>query len=396
MQELVPFVLFIALFVVLIVAALLTLIGSWLVIWRYQRGVDAAMNESGIDTSSGAAPVGMTPAVESSSDLPSTRDPLPSAPTARADALFERALRAPREAALGSLAAGLAYALILAAAYLVVTPAARTPLRFLFTVWVDCWPIVVAVAFTAPSFVRGAAIGAIAYFTPFVIGMLVAMGLPEAAPQSADAAVMETWETMVAQHLLRFWLVYAALPTVMLLLFLNPRTRAVSPLLLAFTTIVASGCMVAWLAIFSEPGVELVVQVVELTQWSLGWLLAGTLVLSIVACAPSLAGARLASQGVSRQGDQRSLARARRVLAFLRRLLRGNVRRARTVRAPRGVLAFAAYKLVLVGQRRLAAGVCRRSRRAALPSCASSRSAPRATPCSRRSPSTGGGSAACS
>jgi len=285
MQELTPLALFIALYVVLIVAALLTLVGSWLLIWRYQRGVEAAMHQSGMGAASTASSPNLTPAAGSSAVATPIPGPAPQSPRADADALFARARDAPREAAFGSLTAGLAFALVLAVAYLVALPEARTPLRFLFAVWVDCWPIVVAVAFTAPSFARWAAIGTIAYFIPFVVGTLVAMTMPEAPPESIEAAVMALQETIPPSLLLRYWLIFAALPSVVLLLFLNPRTRAVSPLLLAFTTIVVSGCMAALLAVFSAPGTELVVHAVEATRSSVAWMLAGTFILSIVACA---------------------------------------------------------------------------------------------------------------
>ena len=352
MRELAPVVLFIALFVVLVVAALLTLVGSWLLIWLYQRGVEAAMHESGIDvTSVASSPV--VPLTESLATSAQTSDPLP--PRADADVLFERALRAPREAALGSLAAGFAFALVLALTFMLAVPAARTPLRFLFTVWVDCWPIVIAVAFTAPSFARWAAIGAIAYFVPFVVGTLVAMAMPETPPQSIEAALMELQETIPPPLLLRYWLTYAALPTVVLLLFLNPRTRAVSPLLLAFTTIVVSGCMAAWFAVFSAPGTELVVHAVEATQSSIEWVLAGTLVLSIVACASLgwLVLAWVRKAYLAKAISDRSLG----LDAFW--LFFAAIYSAEfAVQGPlwllAGALAFVACKLVFAGERRLA------------------------------------------
>ena len=66
MQELAPVVLFIALYVVLVVAAFLTLIGSSLLIWRYQRGVAAAMLQGGIDTPPDESSPPMTLPAESS------------------------------------------------------------------------------------------------------------------------------------------------------------------------------------------------------------------------------------------------------------------------------------------------------------------------------------------
>ena len=91
------------------------------------------------------------------------------------DALFARALRAPREAALGAAAFGLSFAVVLALAFLLAVPEARTVQRFLFTLWVDCWPIVIAAALAAPSFARAAALGSVAYFVPFVVASLVVL-----------------------------------------------------------------------------------------------------------------------------------------------------------------------------------------------------------------------------
>ena len=362
MQEIAPVVLFVALFVVLVVAAFLTLLGSWLLIWLYQRGVAAAMHASGFAAASIAAspnvasaapssvPVGTAAVLAEAPIVAST----PASPRHDADALFERARRAPIEAATGVAAAGLGFALVLALGFIVAVPDSRTPLRLLFTVWVDSWPIVIAIAFIAPRFARSAAIGSGAYFAAFGAGTIVAMALPETSPESIDAAIMQMQETITPFFLLRYWLVFSALPTVLLLLFLNPRTRAVSPLLLAFTTIVVSGCMAAWFAVFSTPGTELVVHAVEATRLSLGWMLGGVLVLSIVACAALgwLVLAWVRNAYLAKTISDRSLG-----LDALWLFFAAYFSVAFVVQGPGwllvGVLAFLAYKAVLVGQRRL-------------------------------------------
>jgi len=166
---------------------------------------------------------------------------------------------------------------------------------------------------------------------------------------------MALQETISPSLLLRYWLVYAALPSVVLLLFLNPRTRAVSPLLLAFTTIVVSGCMAAWFAVFSAPGIELVVHAVEATRSSVAWMLAGILVLSIVACASLgwLALAWVRKAYLAKSISDRSLG----LDAFW--LFFAAIYSAEfAVQGPSwllvGVLAFVACKLVFAAQRRLA------------------------------------------
>ena len=301
MQELAPVVLFVALFLVLVVASLLTLVGSLLVIWRYQRGVEAAMHESGVAAAPVAAAraeaVGAVPSAASgearsaatTSAVPTRTD---------ADAVFARALRAPREAARSAAAFGLSFAVVLALAFLLAVPEARTAQRFLFTLWVDCWPIVIAAALAAPSFARAAALCSVAYFVPFVVAPLVVLMLPAAPADSIDAVLLEMRDTITPEWMLRQWFLYAALPTVALLLFLNPRLRAVSPLLLAFTTVVVSGCMAAWFAVFSVPGMKLFVQGAETTGWSVIWFLLAALLVTIAAgCALgwiALAGVRRA------------------------------------------------------------------------------------------------------
>src|SRR6187455_2092306 len=109
MQELAPVVLFVALFLVLIVASLLTLVGSLLVIWRYQRGVEAAMHESGVAAApveaASAEAVGAVPSA-ASGDARSAATTSAVPTRTDADAVFGRALRAPREAARSAAAFG--------------------------------------------------------------------------------------------------------------------------------------------------------------------------------------------------------------------------------------------------------------------------------------------------
>jgi hypothetical protein len=151
-------------------------------------------------------------------------------------------------------------------------------LRFLLTLSVDCWPIVVAIGFTAPSFARAAAVGSAVYFAPFVVGTLVVLAMPSAPQDSIESVLATMNETVTPKFMLRQWFIYAGLPTAVLLLFLNPRTRAVSPLLLAFATLVASGGMAAWLALFSAPSKDFFIRAADAAGWPAVWLLVGALV----------------------------------------------------------------------------------------------------------------------
>lgn len=243
------------LFLVLTVSAALTLVGSWLVLWRYGRSVARAMGAS----AGGAAPGEPDPAA--------APGPGPPVGTGRArvdpDALYRSAARAPLFAAACAGIAGLGYAVVLAGAYGLAFPAARTPLRFALTLWVDLWPVVIAAAFTAPRFVRWIAVGAAAYFTPFVLGTGALVLFPPPPPASVEAALQAAFDTVTPRMMIVFWIVFAGLPSGVLLLFLNPRLRAVSPLLLAFSMLAILGFVAYWLALYTPPVQGAILDVAE-------------------------------------------------------------------------------------------------------------------------------------
>lgn len=228
------------------------------------------MNASGVDGGATSVEVA-TPALAPAS---STRDP--TAAGTDAEAQFRRAARAPWVAAGCTAAGGLAFGLVLASAYCLAIPVARTPTRFALTLWVDLWPVVVAVAFTAPRFWRWLGVGAALYFAPFVLAAISLLVYPQAPEESAEALILALQQDITPIYMLKAWAGFAGAPTAVLLLFLNPRTRAVSPLMLAFMTIVAGACMVSWFAVFSAAGTRLVLQIVD-SKWALVWLLLGAL-----------------------------------------------------------------------------------------------------------------------
>jgi hypothetical protein len=67
MQELTPGLLWVALFVVIFVASLLTLLGSWLIVWLYRRGVTVAMRKTGFATAPIADPSARVAATDTAS-----------------------------------------------------------------------------------------------------------------------------------------------------------------------------------------------------------------------------------------------------------------------------------------------------------------------------------------
>ena len=271
-------------FIVLAGASVFTLIGSWLVLWRYRRSVARAMRASGWAAGpQQAAESPIAPAVTAAASAPATTSA--DGERERAQRLFSRAVHAPwvELACIG--AGGVAYAIVLASAFLLANEAARTPLRFALTLWVDAWPIVIAAALVGPGFVRSAALGSALYAALFALGTLAAIAVPQPAAESVDAVLLALRDTVTPAMMVRFWLIFAAVPTAVLLLFLNPSLRAVSPLLLTFTTIAIVVVVAAWVAIFAAPSREFIVRLAGSTAggWA-GWLaLGGSIVLGLVA-----------------------------------------------------------------------------------------------------------------
>jgi hypothetical protein len=87
-----------------------------------------------------------------------------------------------------------------------------------------------------------------------------------------------------------FWLAFAAPPTAVLLLFLNPRLRAVSPLMLAFAMVWIAVLMGAWLGFFASPLKELTIALAGATRggWA-GWLFLAAAIATAVAASVAAA-----------------------------------------------------------------------------------------------------------
>ncbi len=330
------------LFIVLAASSVLTLAGSWIVLWRYRRSVARAMSTSGSSTDAVAL---------DSSARPDSR---PTSRTGRspvdAEALYRSAAEAPVLAAVCSGMAGLAYALVLAGAYVLAVPAARTPLRFTLTLWVDLWPVVIAAALTAPFFVRWIAVGTTAYFTPFVLGTIALLLFPGPPPASAEEALRAAFDTVTPRMMLVFWIMFAGLPTGVLLLFLNPRLRAVSPLLLAFSMLTTLGIVTFWFGVYAPPIKGIIVGLAgRLTsQWSIVALLAALAGLGVIAAGVVawLALGWIRRAYVAKRVSDRSLALDALWVLFASYFAMQFVVQGR-IWLLAGVLAFAAYRVTL-------------------------------------------------
>jgi hypothetical protein len=278
-----------AVFVILAGASILTLVGSLFVLWRYRLAVERAM---GVNAQVGA---------EATAAADTGRPLIAAAATRMAGddrvALFGRAAAAPRVEIACIVAAGLAYAAVLASALLLARVEVRTPWRFALTLWIDAWPIVIAMALSTASFVRTAAIATAAYALLFVVGTVTMIALPDDSPETAGAMLVVLGDTVTPEMMAKFWLVFAAAPAAVVVLFLNPRLRAVSPLTLAFAMVWIAALIAAWTAIVASPFRELPLRLADATHggWA-GWLVLG--VAFVVGLAASVVAAWLAARWI--------------------------------------------------------------------------------------------------
>src|SRR5262245_945180 len=137
-----------------------------------------------------------------------------------AAALYRRVKHRQWLTAFVHVIAGCCFAATMTAAFLISTKQTDfTPFRFSFFTWAHAWPSIIAVVLVVGLSLPGKVIGALVYF---LIGGSIGAILLVKSPSSAVG------------QLLYIWLDINAVPTVLLLIFLNRRIRAVGPLILIF------------------------------------------------------------------------------------------------------------------------------------------------------------------
>lgn len=276
-EALTPPLLSVALVLVIVLASALTLLGSVALLSLYRRQVLRAMAAS-----AGGAGFVVPPM--------SAIGPLPARAAARATAaaglLFDRALREPRIAALHGAIAGAVFALVLTAAAGLAWPEMRTPYRLALLAWGYAWPIVLALVLTGPGGARAAALALGLYFAPLIAITAGAVLAPQALPAmfGGDFAALRAATTPF--DIARTWLLGNAAPTLLLLLFLNRRLRAVGPLMLGFMTTVSIGAVVMLLFLLTNDGTALMLRLALASGVQVQWWLLG-----VVAAAMALFGA---------------------------------------------------------------------------------------------------------
>jgi hypothetical protein len=214
----------------LLLAAALTFPIALAVLRLYARAVRRSMRQAhgGVPAPADRAPLpsartGGAASVATLYDLSSTVDPC-------SNRLFAQLIREPRRAACVYAVAGFAYGGAMAASQLLADSLEILPLRFLFLAWIFSWPVVLSIGIVAATTRRAK----VTTVTGYAL-VLIAIGVIGIS-RSPDL----TWAQIVLS-----WALYNLPPTVLLVLFLSPRIRAVGPLILTFMFLALIGSDVA-------------------------------------------------------------------------------------------------------------------------------------------------------
>jgi hypothetical protein len=214
---------------ILVVSAVLALVASFLLLHFYRRAVIKSMRRR--SRSEILEPKGFLPpeAEHKPNDTPLnftfvTRD----TPWANRDAatLYSAAKRRQWLIALVHTVAGCCFAAAMTAAFLTAGKMAFLPFRFMFLTWANAWPVLMAIDLAVGLSRRSKLAGALVYF---LIGGVIGTILLAKNPG------------LPVGQLLYLWLELNAAPTILLLIFLNRRIRALGPLVLVFMILGVTG-----------------------------------------------------------------------------------------------------------------------------------------------------------
>ena len=142
---------------------------------------------------------------------------------------YNRAIRAPWATVSIYAFGGVAYAVVLAAAQL-ISDGSFSLLGFVVMTFIYAWPVVIAINLIVPSTKRVKIRSVGGYFAMLITIFVVAV---------AVSPSMSVLDLFVA------WGLFSLPPTILLLLFLHSRIRAVGPMVLTFTVISVTGANVA-------------------------------------------------------------------------------------------------------------------------------------------------------
>lgn len=214
---------------ILVISAVLALVASFLVLRLYRRAVIKSMRRR--SRSEILEPKGFLPPEpeHKPNEAPLNFNFVTSAAgqvNRDAKRLYRRAHRRRWLIAFVHIVAGCCFAATMTAAFLTAGKMAFLPFRFLFLAWANAWPVLIAIDLAVGLSRRGKLVGVLAYF---MIGGVIATILLAKSP---DLSIGQ---------LLYLWLEFNAIPTILLLIFLNRRIRALGPLLLVFMILGVTG-----------------------------------------------------------------------------------------------------------------------------------------------------------
>ena len=226
---------------VIVIAAILAFIASFFLLRLYRRRVIQSMRRS------------------SASELLETKGYLPPEPEHKpndaplsfnfvdraitgtpgaGEKLFRSARRRRWLTAWVHTVAGVCFAATMTAAFLAAGKMDFSPFRFALLTWSNVWPALMAIDLIVGPSRRSRLFGLLGYFA---IGAVI-----------AEVVLVKNPGLPIGQ-LLYLWLDHNAIPTVLLLIFLNRRIRALGPLLLVFMIIGVAGATLTASFVGSNP-----------------------------------------------------------------------------------------------------------------------------------------------
>lgn len=239
-EELTEIVLATSMLLVIAVASILSLLISALVLAAYRRRVLGAMAQR-----AGDAPAPEPDKAGIADGAVNFAGQLPAHPAGAA--LYQRVLLAARGAAWRIVLGGFGFALVMASATSLAFAELPTGTLFVLALWIASWPIVLALVLATPPSRRLRFAAVAGYFALFLVGAIVS---EVATPWSGTGYL----NRITPPQMLAGWLVANGTPTVLLLLFVNRRVRAIGPLVLGFATTLSSGFMATYLLLMTPAG----------------------------------------------------------------------------------------------------------------------------------------------
>ncbi len=319
----------------ILLGTVMTVLASFLLLWLYRRAVVRAMNvPAGVVVAPATQVASPPPTGGTVSPALTMMDTAVKSDVASPDqTAYRQAGRSLREIVGIYVLGGLAYALVIASAYMMsMADGGFNPVRFLWLFSCYAWPTVLAVYLLIPAGRMPVTLG---YFA--TVGAVATIGLVR-------------FPDLTTGQLLFSWFYTNGPGTVLLLAFLNRRVRAVGPLVLAFMLTSVAGAFVIFHVLFLSSDLPLrgVVFIVSMTGL-------GTTVLLIILIGFAFFGLfgwwlllRLGRRYQAKKMSDQSISLDALWLLFA--VIQGSHLVYKSwIWTLTGVVAFVAYKLVVIG-----------------------------------------------